>query len=50
MEQSARLDEMLNEDEPAVANTGNDDETDEIFAWFSDDEFAGVPQADIDEW
>ncbi|KAJ7841523.1 hypothetical protein B0H14DRAFT_3140219 [Mycena olivaceomarginata] len=50
MEQSARLDEMLNEDEPAVANTGNDDETDEIFAWFSDDEFAGMPQADIDEW
>ncbi|KAJ7843631.1 hypothetical protein B0H14DRAFT_3139543 [Mycena olivaceomarginata] len=50
MEQSARLDEMLNKDEPAVANTGNDDETDEIFAWFSDDEFAGVPQADIDEW
>ncbi|KAJ7729286.1 hypothetical protein B0H14DRAFT_3617421 [Mycena olivaceomarginata] len=50
MEQSACLDKMLNEDEPAVANTGNDDETDEIFAWFSDDKFAGVPQADIDEW
>jgi hypothetical protein len=36
---------MLNEDEPTA---GNDDDSDEIFVWFSDEEFVGG--SDNDEW
>ncbi|KAJ7775966.1 hypothetical protein DFH07DRAFT_766906 [Mycena maculata] len=46
-EQSAQLDRMLDEDEPPVAQD-NEDDTSEIFAWFSDDELAG--NSEIDEW
>jgi hypothetical protein len=33
---------MLNKNEPPVENQNDDDANEEIFAWFSDDEFAGV--------
>ena len=43
-QQSARLDEMLNDDEPQVDN----DDDPQIFACFSDEEFTGPDE--VDEW
>ncbi|KAJ6461455.1 hypothetical protein C8R45DRAFT_1056028 [Mycena sanguinolenta] len=47
-EQSARLDQMLEEDEPSVPGEPENDDSNEIFVWFSDEEFAEGP--DVDEW
>ncbi|KAJ7751758.1 hypothetical protein DFH07DRAFT_1032206 [Mycena maculata] len=46
-EQSAELDRMLDEDEPIVQQDEQDDDTSDIFAWFSDEDFAEGP--DVDE-
>ncbi|KAJ6475574.1 hypothetical protein C8R45DRAFT_1054726 [Mycena sanguinolenta] len=47
-EQSARLDQMLDEDEPSVPGEPENDDSNEIFVWFSEEEFAEGP--DVDEW
>ncbi|KAJ6488963.1 hypothetical protein C8R45DRAFT_1097301 [Mycena sanguinolenta] len=44
-QQSAQLDQMLNEDEPQV---GEDDNDTGVFAWFSDEGHGG--EDDLDEW
>ncbi|KAJ7926368.1 hypothetical protein B0H13DRAFT_1862403 [Mycena leptocephala] len=44
-EQSGRLEQILDEDEPTA---GDNDDSDDIFVWFSDEEFVGG--SDNDEW